>query len=652
MGGSRPWAVVLAAVVLLALAPAFLKSSVGVERGSAIPAEFLHLLLEWTSASAALVVAILASARFLIRRDPVSLVVASVMFLSVPLESLHAVAAIGPAPTVERTVWTWTLARLFTALSLTAGIGLLGVGGELRQRGRLSVVLVWSLGVGAIVLSGAISGDRDLPQALHPDFWATRPWELAPFVLFAVGGLFVFPRLHSIQPTMLSRALVLGAVPHIACEFQVAFFSRALFDANFYGAHLQKILAYAIVFLGLVFDYIQAQRREEVATLDLVKTREKLSEETQQAQVARLELERELGERLRIEEAQLMLQKAVETASFGVTLTDLEGRIVYVNRGDAVMHGYRPQELLGKDARLYGRGTLPTPQEPPRIRFWDRESVNIRKDGTRFPVRLISDWVSNPGGEPIGLLTICEDISERREAERIKEDFLSTVSHELRTPLTSIVAALGLLESNRLRPAPERARELSAIAYRNSNRLLKLIDDLLDLQKLKAGRMGFHLEPLEVHSVLQSAIGEIRSFAESRTVRLELSEQLSGATVLADRDRLLQVFANLLSNAIKYSAPGNEARVEVAVKEKGRGVCVSVADQGPGIPEERLATLFVPFSQVHAPSAPRQEGTGLGLSIVKRLLEGMNGTITVESRVGFGTTFHVLLQRADQEEAQ
>ena len=652
-GQARISPVPLAIVVMASLGP--LLAALFLEANGSplgLPGPSLHTLLGSASASAAVAVTILAAARFVVLRDPVAAVVASVMLLSFPLESIHALAEIGQARTADRTLWTWTFTRLFVALSMTAGLALLEVGGGSSRKARRSTVLVWCLGAAAIASTLTIWLRSDLPQALFPDEVVKRPWELPALVLFAVGALFVFPRLYRRQPSMLSHAIVLAAVPLMIGQLQLSLLSRDLYDPQFFSAHLQVFVAHAVILLGLVLDYVQVQSRAATTSNDLIAAQEKLRAETQKVELARLALTREHEARQRIEEAQLMLQKAVETASFGVTVTDLEGRIVYVNRADAEMHGFRPQELMGKDARLYGLGDLAAPRNGPLpIRFWDRESMNVRRDGSRFPVRLISDQVINPEGEPVGLLTICEDISTRREVERIRQDFLSTVSHELRTPLTSIVASLSLLESDELRPGPERARELSSIAFRNSNRLLKLIDDLLDLQKLKAEKMKFHLEPLDVRSLLRSAVEEIRSFADSREVSLEMSEELAGATIVADRDRMLQVFANLLSNAIKYSKPDNGSKIEISVRGQGESVCVSVADQGPGIPEDRLSNLFVPFSQVELAPAERHQGTGLGLSIVKRLLEGMNGAITVESRVGVGTTFHVLMQRAEQEKA-
>lgn len=359
----------------------------------------------------------------------------------------------------------------------------------------------------------------------------------------------------------------------------------------------------------------------------------------------RQRLERERQERDRLERSQRSLQAAVETMGLGVTVTDLDNRIQYVNPAEAEMHGYRREELEGRDARIYGYGDRADLEgEPPPARFWDRESVNSRRDGTRFPVHLISDVVRNSEGEPIGMLTICEDLSERRAAERIKEDFLASVSHELRTPLTSIVGALDLLDGDKVASDPRRRGEMIEIALRNSRRLLRLVDDLLVLQKLRTGRVDFQIEPIEVGPLLESAISDFRPQASARSIVLELADDVPAIRVLADRDRLLQILSNLLSNAIKYSPAGSDSKVTLSVAPSGARVTLSVTDQGPGIPEESLDQLFEPFHRLDDRSSA--EGTGLGLSIVKRLAQGMNGAVTVDSRVGRGTTMHVILPSA------
>lgn len=342
------------------------------------------------------------------------------------------------------------------------------------------------------------------------------------------------------------------------------------------------------------------------------------------------------------ERARYILEQAVNAISLGLTIVDMDGKILYVNKADAVMHGFEPGELVGRSALVYAGIEVATAEpRPPILRKWSRESVNQRKDGTRFPVRLISEPILDRDGSPIGLLTVCEDLSEKDAAERLKEDFLATVSHELRTPLTSIVACVHLLEFEGL--DEERVPELLDMTKRNSERLLRLIGDLLDLQKLRARKMTFRIAPVDAVAAVESVLAEIGVLAERRGLAIELTGRVEGLRVLADPQRLHQVLVNLLSNAVKFSPAGAGARIGVAIKQEKLGVGIAVSDEGPGIPEDRLDNLFEPFSRLGSTSAATQPGSGLGLAIVKRLLEGMNGTITVDTSVGVGTTVRILL---------
>ncbi len=179
------------------------------------------------------------------------------------------------------------------------------------------------------------------------------------------------------------------------------------------------------------------------------------------------------------------------------------------------------------------------------------------------------------------------------------------------------------------------------MAHRNSNRLLQLINDLLDLQKLAAGKIVYHFQAIELRPLVEEALGGIRAFADSFHVDLELGEVPEGVLVRADRERLIQVLNNLLSNAIKFSP--RERSVTVAARLAGDRVVISVADHGPGIPEEFRARLFERFTQVDSSATRSAGGSGLGLSIVKGLVEGMEGRVSLDTEMGRGTVFHVEL---------
>jgi signal transduction histidine kinase len=260
-------------------------------------------------------------------------------------------------------------------------------------------------------------------------------------------------------------------------------------------------------------------------------------------------------------------------------------------------------------------------------------------------------WNAVPHVEEGILYAVARDVTEakrleaeRREVERMKNEFVSTVSHELRTPLTSIRGALGLLSGGLAGPLPDEAAEMIGIAHRNSERLIRLVGDILDLEKMESGGLDFHLEPVELGPLLRQSAEAHRGYAEEYGVRVETVLEAPGARAVVDADRLLQVLANLLSNALKFS-PRGEA-VTLRLERAGRALRVSVKDRGPGIPEAFQARLFQRFAQADASDSRRRGGTGLGLSIARAMVERMGGTLGFTTAEGAGTTFWFELPEA------
>ena len=250
--------------------------------------------------------------------------------------------------------------------------------------------------------------------------------------------------------------------------------------------------------------------------------------------------------------------------------------------------------------------------------------------------------------EIIGYLLIVTDNSARgpmveaeKETDRLKDEFVTTVSHELRTPLTSVVGALGLLTGNAAGKLPDPAARLLTIAYRNSQRLVRLLDDILDIEKLESGKVVYNLKRVEVRALVEETIEAMSTLAEGYDVRIRLDAASSAGNVRADPDRLAQVVTNLLSNAIKFSPPGEE--VVVAVETKSERVRILVRDHGHGVPAEFRPRIFEKFAQADATDARHNRGTGLGLSIVKQIVTRLDGTVGFEDAPGGGAIFHVEL---------
>ncbi len=230
------------------------------------------------------------------------------------------------------------------------------------------------------------------------------------------------------------------------------------------------------------------------------------------------------------------------------------------------------------------------------------------------------------------------DITERKEIERLKNEFIATVSHELRTPLTALVGSLGLLKqltADKLQPD---AAAFLGMALQNSQRLAMLINDILDIEKIESGRAEFRADAIAVGPLLERAAELNAPYADKFGARLELSRPLPDVTVTGDEDRLLQVITNLMSNAAKFSPAGGAITVSATVRDGS--VRVAVADRGPGVPEAFRGRIFEKFAQADGSDTRRKGGTGLGLSISRTIVEKLGGTMDYESTPGQGATFY------------
>jgi len=254
---------------------------------------------------------------------------------------------------------------------------------------------------------------------------------------------------------------------------------------------------------------------------------------------------------------------------------------------------------------------------------------------TKAPIR-------DPSGEVVGLVEIARDITESKRQEQLKDEFIATVSHELRTPLTSIMGTIGLLVGSNVGTLPTKVMRMLTIALANCRRLVGIVNDILDMEKIETGRMTFDCKPVEVRALLDEAIRVNQAMATQHCVCIRRDEASVECEVVADPDRLTQVVTNLLSNAIKFSPP--DAEVIVGVERSGDRACIKVRDHGPGISEDYKERIFEKFVQVEATDDRQRGGTGLGLSIAKQIVSHLDGEIGFEAAPGGGTIFKVLLR--------
>ncbi|MBD3181426.1 PAS domain S-box protein [Candidatus Poribacteria bacterium] len=240
-----------------------------------------------------------------------------------------------------------------------------------------------------------------------------------------------------------------------------------------------------------------------------------------------------------------------------------------------------------------------------------------------------------------GLGMICMDVTERKEMEKMKSEFVSIVSHELRSPLTAIMNSLTLLSTGDVGELPNIAKRMVEIAHRNSQRLLRLINDMLDIKKIEAGRMEFRMQPVDLKLVIQQSIESNSAYAEELEVGLKVENDIPDVKVNVDVDRLIQVLTNLITNAIKYSK--SNSSVTITASNHNGFVRVDVIDSGPGIPIEFRDKVFEKFSQAKLSGARKKDGSGLGLSIAKAITEAMKGEIGFETKINVGTDFYFKL---------
>ncbi len=358
--------------------------------------------------------------------------------------------------------------------------------------------------------------------------------------------------------------------------------------------------------------------------------------------------ERKAVERTMQENAQYtqtILNKVID----GIITIDSRGIVQSINFAGENIFGYTADEVIGKNVNIL----MPEPYRSehngylrnfratgiPRIIGTGREVEGQHKDGRIFPMDLAVSQSLHQGQSLF--IGVVRDITERKRVDSMKTEFVSTVSHELRTPLTSISGALGLIAGGALGELPEQAKLMLDIAFKNSKRLALLINDLLDMEKLAAGKMQLDLQLQLLMPLVEQTLEAVRAYGDQYQVRFKLVERADDVQVHVDSGRLQQVLTNFLSNAAKFSPSG--AQVEVAVRLRKDLVQVEVIDHGPGILGEFRSRIFQKFSQADSSDTRQKGGTGLGLAISKELIERMNGLIGFDSEEGQGACFYFQL---------
>lgn len=382
---------------------------------------------------------------------------------------------------------------------------------------------------------------------------------------------------------------------------------------------------------------------------------------------------------------QQQFRELLEAAPDAIMQVDEAGRVILLNRVAETMFGYSREELLGQPIEVLIPPELRAAHVGHRERYRSHPATRpmgsgltlegVRKNGTRFPVEISL----SPAGSEVGfhVTAIIRDITERKRSEehlqriqetymrqlsaanqeleirnreveranRLKSEFLASMSHELRTPLHTIIGFSELLAEESHGPLNERQKRFLNHIHTDSIHLLQLINDVLDISKIEAGRLELRPEPFDVNVVIEESVASIRPAAQAKAISVESRIEVPSA-IEADRLRVKQILVNLLSNAVKFTPGGGQIRIKATLG--GQGIVVSVADTGIGIAKEEHASVFETFYQAGNTTKGVREGTGLGLPITKRLVEEHGGTITLESEPGKGScfTFTIPTQRA------
>ncbi|HEX8433791.1 response regulator [Archangium sp.] len=485
---------------------------------------------------------------------------------------------------------------------------------------------------------------RAFPSFLPEEGQRTLGAVLDDYVRALADNESLLPRLHedSVLRELLDRPASAEAERLITTYLQ-------LYEAALVRAERFRVVLFAVSLLLVAFVVVVLAR--------LTRTGAALN-------ALNLELEQRVEERTRalsaanteLRDSEARKAAILESAPDGIISLDESGCILEFNPAAERIFRLPRAQALGRDFRSVGLAASVTAEQRETVtralhanassgHVTRLEVPALRADGGSFPSELTLLPVRADGARRF--TAYVRDLTERKEVERLKNEFVSTVSHELRTPLTSIRGSLGLLEGGILGELPEQAQDMVRIARTNTERLIRLINDILDLEKMEAGKLELKLQPVDVTEALEATFSGVQAMADTARVRLR-AEAGDAGSVRADRDRLIQVLTNLISNAIKFS-PADSGVVVRAARDARGAVRFSVVDQGPGIPKEKRDRLFGKFQQLDSSDTRSKGGTGLGLAISQAIIEQHGGHIEVQSEPGQGATFTFSLPAVRQD---
>lgn len=342
----------------------------------------------------------------------------------------------------------------------------------------------------------------------------------------------------------------------------------------------------------------------------------------------------------------------IQRTPLGVIEWDADFKVKEWNHSAEKIFGYSKEEAVGQ----YAKDLIIPNEETDNVEeLWSQlinakggihfENKNITKDGATIFAEWFNTTLINDEGVMIGVTSLVQDVSERKRIEKMKSEFVSTVSHELRTPLTAIQGSVAIILGGAVGEVPQKISEMLELTKSNTNRLLLLINDILDIKKIESGELDFNFCKIEIMPLIEQAVNENKTYASQCEVQFEITDRLDKEHVYIDILRFSQAISNLLSNAAKFSHQGKT--VEIKVFQKENFVRIEIIDSGIGISKKFLGKIFERFTQQDSSDTRSIGGTGLGLSITKTIIEKFKGKIGVISEEGKGSTFFIELPLAE-----
>ncbi len=615
-----------------------------------------HGLLEWSAVCVAALTILLAFCHFAVNKDITTPIIGIALFCSGAMDAFHTLAAMRLIEAVAENSnlipFTWALSRTFNAVILITGVVICLKWNVTSTRAGVTQILAVGLffaGLAYFLISFTASREN-LPLSQFPDAFITRPYDVAPLVLFALGAPF-FWRLYRKNPNLLTASLVIALIPQIILEAHAAFGSSTLFDNHFNIAHFLKIIAYFVPFMGLALDYIETQKKLTSVIDDLKESNKHI---------------KQIGATL--EESQRRTNAILDNAVDGIITIDKEGTIDQINAAAEKIFGYKTDEVLGKNVKML----MPDPYHSEHDDYlsnyfktgnkniigFEREFTGRRKDGTHFPMTLA---VGEINFENHTLYTgIVRDITQQKRMEKERanlienlrdtneelEEFTYRTSHDLKAPLVNIRGLSDImkedLKDGDYEEVSANIDKLGALSLK----LELLVEDIVEAAKID--RVNETLEEVDITEEVTLIKEHLNTLIDEKQVDIQIEDK-SKKPLWVQRGVLQGVLENLISNAVKYSDPGKPERfVKVIVTGSNSDTHIQVLDNGLGIPQKNFDQVFGMFKRFHKESS---FGSGLGLYLVKKNLNKIKASISFESSPA-GTAFTIVLPGSRRKSAQ